>query len=99
MAGVYVVSLVLSSAMSSLYIRSMKKQFRSLAYQNINRHLSQLGLFWSDSQSDILTLKEGSMERDQKESINSFLRVALIACFTSIIGCLFLALFIFSIRL
>ena len=98
MAGVYVVSFLISSVMSLLYIWSMKKYYQSAPYLNLNSNLASLGLYWSDSQSEILPALPQSIYQDQSEAIKSFSRVALLASFTSIIGCLFLSLFIFSIR-
>ncbi len=97
MAAVYLACLFVSSLMTFFYVFSLKKHFQSSEYQRLNSNLASLNLFWSDSRSDILPLEPSSLERDQTEAINSFLRVALIACFTSIFGCLFLIVFIFSV--
>lgn len=96
MAGVYILCLVISALSSGLFILSMKKHFKSRAYLNLNSNLSALDFFWSDSRSEILPLTANAIERDQKEAIQSFLRIALLATFTSVIGCLFLMLYIFS---
>ena len=80
------------------HILTLKRFFKSSAYLNLNANLSNLGLFWSESKSEILNIQSESVALDQKEAINSFLRLAAVACFTSMIGCVFLLIFIFSLR-
>jgi hypothetical protein len=97
LASVYIVSMILSVSLVSWHYSSTRRQLQSNRLKNLNRNLSELGMFWSHSNGTFESFNEGTIEEDRRRSLKNILWLGGLSFF-SVIGFLLLTAVIFSVR-
>ncbi|MBO9668331.1 MAG: hypothetical protein J7501_16140 [Bdellovibrio sp.] len=98
MAVGYVIGVIPSLAATAVHFWFHKKKLKSSAFQQLQTNLASIHKFWSESQSRILALEDGSSEQDQEAFKKSLAIMGTLFAFLSWMGFIFNIIVLWSVH-
>jgi hypothetical protein len=96
-AGVWLISFLLSIPITVWNVHTVMRSKRSSEYSVLNSNLAKIGLFWSLSNEQIVSLSEGDPDKDANKLLRTYLMIGGLGLL-SVFGLIFLSIVSLSIH-